>query len=121
MGAALGFMMLGELGLALNFQEIGVILLGILGAIILGFLFYRARDLFVIITTAYNGAVQVVYGLGLFRAVQAIGLGQQNFCGSCGHNGPGSLGFLPNILCLKAGEICDVKTPVFDKSYRLSG
>ena len=43
-GAALGFMILGELGLVLNLPEFGVILLGIMGAVILGLLSSAARD-----------------------------------------------------------------------------
>jgi hypothetical protein len=74
-GAALGFMIAGELGLVLNLPEMGVIGLGFLGAAVLGLLFYRARDLFVMVATAYNGAMQVVYGLGLFHGALAIGHG----------------------------------------------
>ena len=91
-GAALGFMILGELGLALNFPETGVILLGMLGAVILGFLFYRSRDLFVIVATAYNGAAQVIYGLGLVHAGLAIGSGRANFLAVVGMVLLGSLG-----------------------------
>jgi hypothetical protein len=100
-GAALGFMILGELGLVLNFPEFGVILLGILGAVILGFLFFRARDLFVIVATAYNGAVQVIYGLGLFHAAQAIGLGRRNFLAVAAILVLGSLGFLTQYTMFK--------------------
>jgi hypothetical protein len=77
-GAALGFMIAGELGVALNLPEMGVIALGFLGAAVLGLLFYRARDLFVMAATAFNGAVQVVYGLGLFHGALAIGHGRAN-------------------------------------------
>ena len=76
-------------------------MLGILGAIIFGFLFYRARDLFVIIATAYNGAVQVIYGIGLFHAVQAIGLGQQNFPAVAAIVVLGSLGFIIQYTMFK--------------------
>jgi len=100
-GSALGFVMLGELGLVLNFQQTGVILLGVLGAVIFGLLFYRARDLFVIIATAYNGAVQVIYGIGLFQAARAIGFGQQNFPAVAAIVVLGSLGFVIQYTMFK--------------------
>ena len=100
-GAALGFMILGELGLALNFPEIGVILLGILGALVLGFLFYRARDLFVMVATAYNGAAQVIYGLGLVHAALAIGIGRANFLAVVAIVILGSLGFTAQYTMFK--------------------
>jgi hypothetical protein len=92
-GAALGFMIAGELGLMLNLPEMGVILLGFLGAAILGFLFFRARDLFVMVATAFNGAAQVVYGLGLFHGALAIGLGRANTLAVLAMVILGSLGF----------------------------
>ena len=64
-GAALGFMILGALGLALNLSPGAVILMGVLGAVVVGLLFYGVRDLFVMLATAFSGATQVVYGLGL--------------------------------------------------------
>ena len=92
-GAALGFMIFGEMGVVLNLPEAGVIGLGFLGAIILGFLFFRARDLFVMVATAYNGAVQLVYGLGLFHAALAIGQGRANSLAVLAIVILGSLGF----------------------------
>lgn len=77
-GAALGFMIFGELGVVLNLPELAVILLGLLGAVGLGYLFFQSRDLFVIVATAYNGAVQAVYGLGIFHAALVIGHGRSN-------------------------------------------
>jgi hypothetical protein len=93
-GAALGFMILGELGLVLNLPEIGVILMGITGAVILGLLFFRARDLLVMVATAYNGAVQVIYGLGLFHAALILGPGGRNFLAMAAILVLGSLGFI---------------------------
>ena len=78
-GAALGFMILGALGLALNVSPGAVILIGVLGAALVGFLFYGARDLFVMLATAFNGAVQVVYGLGFLLPGLAFGGGRANF------------------------------------------
>ncbi len=100
-GAALGFIIFGELGVMLNFPEIGVILLGIGGAVILGFLFFQARDLFVIVATAYNGAMQVIYGLGLFHAARAIGLGQRYFLTVVALLVLGSLGFITQYTLFK--------------------
>lgn len=92
-GAALGFMIFGEIGVALNLGEAGVIGLGLVGAVILGLLFFRARDLFVMVATAFNGAVQTVYGLGLFHGALAIGLGQSNFLAVAAIFILGALGF----------------------------
>lgn len=78
-GAALGFMILGSLGLALNVSRETVVLMGALGAVAVGLLFYSARDLFVMLATAFNGAVQVVYGLGWFVPALAFGGGRANF------------------------------------------
>jgi hypothetical protein len=79
MGAALGFMILGSLGLALNVSRGSVLLMGALGAAAIGLLFYSARDLFVMLATAFNGAVQAVYGVGIFVPALAFGGGQANF------------------------------------------
>ena len=78
-GAALGFMILGALGLALNLSSGAVILMGVLGAALVGFLFYGVRDLFVMLATAFSGATQVVYGLGLLLPTLAWGGGRPNF------------------------------------------
>jgi hypothetical protein len=78
-GAALGFMILGALGLALNLSPGAVILMGVLGAALVGFLFYGVRDLFVMLVTAFSGATQVVYGLGLLLPALALGGGRANF------------------------------------------
>ena len=78
-GAALGFMILSSLGIAINASQGAVVLLGGVGAAVVGFLFYRSKDLFVMIATASNGAVQVVYGLGLLFPALAFGGGRANF------------------------------------------
>jgi hypothetical protein len=78
-GAALGFMILGTLGLALNVSPGAVTLMGVLGAAVVGFLFYGVRDLFVMLATAFSGAMQVVYGLGLLLPALAFGGGRANF------------------------------------------
>jgi len=72
-GAALGFTILSSLGYALNASQVVVILLGLLGAAVLGFLFYGARDLFVILATAFNGALLVVFGLGALFPGMVLG------------------------------------------------
>ena len=79
LGAALGFMIFSSLGVALNASQGVLILLGVLGAALVGFLFYGARDLFVMLATAFNGAVQLVYGLGLIFPALAFGSGRSNF------------------------------------------
>jgi len=92
-GAALGFMILGGLGLALNVSPGTVILMGTLGAALLGFLFYGARDLFVMLATAFNGAVQVVYGLGFLLPGLAFGGGRANFLAIVAMLALGGVGF----------------------------
>ena len=77
-GAALGFMILGVLGLVMNFPHLGVLLMGLLGALSLGFAFFAARDFFVMVATAFNGAVQTFYGLGLVHGAISFGFGQGN-------------------------------------------
>jgi hypothetical protein len=78
-GAALGFMILGSVGIAMNLSQGVVILLGVLGAVVVGYLFFRSRDLFVMLATAFNGGVQVIYGLGWLFPAMALKLGGANF------------------------------------------
>jgi hypothetical protein len=78
-GAALGCMILVSLGLALNTSQTIMVLLGVLGAASVGFLFYHVRDLFVMLTTAFNGAVLVVLGLSWYIPALAFGTGRANF------------------------------------------
>jgi len=78
-GAALGLVILGALGLALNLSPGAVTLMGVLGAAVVGFLFYMVRDLIVMLGTAFSGATQVVYGLGLLLPALALGGGRANF------------------------------------------
>jgi hypothetical protein len=92
-GAALGFMILGALGLALNVSPGAVLLMGVLGAALVGFLFYGARDLFVMLATAFSGATQVVYGLGLLLPALAFGGGRANFLAVVVMLGLGGFGF----------------------------
>jgi hypothetical protein len=77
-GAAFGFMIFSALGLALNVSQGVITLLGVLGAVVVGLLFYHVRDLFVMLTTAFNGAAMVVLGLGLHVSALAWGGGQAN-------------------------------------------
>lgn len=63
-GAVLGFLILSAVGAALNVSQGFILLLGVMGAIIIGTLFFQARDMFVMLTTALNGAVEVSLGLG---------------------------------------------------------
>jgi hypothetical protein len=92
-GGALGFMILGSLGLALNASQGMVILLGVLGAVVVGYLFFRSRDLFVMLATAFNGAVQVIYGLGLLIPALAFGFGRANFLAVAAILALGAFGF----------------------------
>jgi hypothetical protein len=78
-GAVLGFMTCSFLGIAMSASQGTVILVGFLGAAAAGFLFYRTRDFLVMLATAGNGAVQVVYGLGWLFPSLTFGRGQTNF------------------------------------------
>lgn len=49
-----------------------------IGAGVVGLLFFLVRDLFVMLTTALNGAVEVVYGIGLFVPTLALRHGSRN-------------------------------------------
>ncbi len=91
-GAALGFMILAELALALNLPHLGVILAGVLGAVILGWAFFQARDFFVMVATAFHGAVQVLYGLGIVHGAVSFGYGRSNVLAILGIAILGSLG-----------------------------
>lgn len=64
-GIVVGFSLFASLGVALNFDQGAILLLGVLGAIVLGFLFYSARDIMAMVITAFNGAVLIIYGIGL--------------------------------------------------------
>jgi hypothetical protein len=77
-GAALGFFLLHFVGAALNTTHAVIILLGVLGAIIFGVLFYFIKDLLVIVATAFNGAALFVFGLSWYMPVMAFGGGRAN-------------------------------------------
>jgi hypothetical protein len=77
-GAALGFTLLHFLGAALNATPAVIILLGVMGAVVLGILFYLLKDLIVILATAFNGAALVVFGLGWYIPALAFGGGHAN-------------------------------------------
>lgn len=63
-GAALGFVILSAVGVAVNASQGASFVMGLVGAALTGVFFYQARDLFVMLTTALNGAVEVAIGLG---------------------------------------------------------
>ena len=92
-GAALGFMILGALGLALNVAPGVVILMGVLGAAVVGLLFFGFRDLFVMLATAFSGATQAVYGLGLLMPALAFGGGRPNLLAIVAIIALGGVGF----------------------------
>jgi len=77
-GGAMGFLILSSIAVALNVSQTTMILLGLLGAGVVGLLFFLVRDLFVMLTTALNGAVEVVYGIGLFVPTLALQHGSRN-------------------------------------------
>lgn len=73
LGATLGAMILLFLGIALNASQTVLIGLGVIGAAAVGLLFYHVRDLLVMLTSAFNGASLVVFGLGWFIPALALG------------------------------------------------
>jgi Domain of unknown function (DUF4203) len=77
-GAALGFVLLHFIGAALNATPAIIILLGVMGAIVFGILFYNVKDLLVIVATAFNGAALAVFGLSWYIPVMAFGGGRAN-------------------------------------------
>jgi hypothetical protein len=77
-GAALGFFLLHFVGAALNTTPAVITLLGVMGAIIFGFLFYYIKDMLVIVATAFNGASLAVFGLSWYIPVMAFGGGRAN-------------------------------------------
>jgi hypothetical protein len=77
-GAALGFVFLHFIGAALNATPAVIVLLGVMGAIIFGILFYHVKDLLVIVATAFNGAAMVVFGLSYYVSALAFGGGRAN-------------------------------------------
>ena len=77
-GAALGFGLLHFIGAALNTTQAVIILLGVMGAIIFGVLFYFIKDLLVIVATAFNGAALFVFGMSGYISAMAFGGGRAN-------------------------------------------
>ncbi len=77
-GAFFGFMLLAELAVVLLLPHFVVWLAGGVGAAIVGYAFYQARDFFVMVTTAVNGAVQTLYGVGLIHGAISFGYGRSN-------------------------------------------
>jgi hypothetical protein len=92
-GAVLGFIILSAMGVALDASQGVVILLGATGAVILGVLFYHVRDLFVMLTTALNGAVEVVFGLGWLIPVLAVRRGAASWLAVLAIMVIGAIGF----------------------------
>jgi hypothetical protein len=77
-GAALGFFLLHFVGAAFDTTQGVIILLGVLGALIFGVLFYFIKDLIVIVATAFNGAALFVFGLSWYLPALAFGGGRAN-------------------------------------------
>jgi hypothetical protein len=71
-------MILGSMGVALDASRGVIVLLGVIGAATLGMLFYRLKDLFVMLTTAVNGAVEVAFGIGWLMPALAFRRGAAN-------------------------------------------
>lgn len=80
-GAALGFLILSALTAAADTSQGVSLLAGLLGAVILGGLFYHLRDLLVMLATAINGALEVVLGLGWLVPALALRRGLSGWLG----------------------------------------
>ncbi len=64
-GMVLGFALFSNVGTLLNLSSTLDIAVGILGAIIVGVLFFLARDPMIMLSTAFSGASYTIYGLTL--------------------------------------------------------
>jgi hypothetical protein len=72
-GMVLGFGLFASLGTMLHLSSTLIIALSILGAIIVGGLFFFARDPMIMLATAFSGASYAIYGLSI--AFPALGFG----------------------------------------------
>jgi hypothetical protein len=100
-GAALGFMILGSVAIALNASQAGVMVMGAAGGAAVGFLFFGARDLFVMLTTALGGAVETVFGLGVLLPPLDFRAGEANFLAVAAVVLLGSFGFAAQYRMFK--------------------
>jgi len=65
LGAIFGFALFFNLGVMLQWSSTALYVVGIIGAILVGALFFVARDLMIKLCTAFSGASYAVYGLTL--------------------------------------------------------
>jgi len=100
-GALFGFMLLAELALILLLPHWAMWLAGGVGAVLLGYGFFQARDFFVMVTTAYNGAVQTLYGLGVLHGAISFGFGRGNVLAILAIVILGSAGLLVQVKMFK--------------------
>jgi len=78
-GVLLGIGMGALLGIALNADQPIILLFAAIGGVLLGFLFYVARDLMVMLSTAFSGAGAILYGLALLIPALAFLNNPNNF------------------------------------------
>jgi uncharacterized protein DUF4203 len=64
-GMVLGFGLFANLGTMLNLSSTPILILAVVGAIIVGALFFFARDPMIMLATAFSGASYTIYGLAL--------------------------------------------------------
>jgi hypothetical protein len=64
-GMLLGYALFTNFGTLLNLGSTGVIIVGIIGAVIMGLLFFIAKDPMIMLATALSGASYMIYGLSL--------------------------------------------------------
>lgn len=100
-GAILGILILSSIAIILNTSVTVMILLGVIGAGVMGFLFYLVRDFFVMLSTALYGAVEMVYGLGCFIPVLTFRYGRPNVLALAVVLVVGSIGFLAQYILFK--------------------
>ncbi|MEJ5329009.1 MAG: DUF4203 domain-containing protein [Desulfobaccales bacterium] len=80
-GASLGFLIFSALAAAADASSGLTLGAGILGAGLVGLLFYQLRDLLVMVTTALNGALEVVLGVGWLVPALALRRGLSGWLG----------------------------------------
>jgi Domain of unknown function (DUF4203) len=62
-GLVLGYAFFSNLGTTLNLSPTLTVVLGVLGAIVVGVLFFLAKDPMIMLATAFSGASYTIYGI----------------------------------------------------------
>jgi len=107
-GAALGIIILSSIAIILNTSLTVMIVLAVIVAGLMGFLFYQVRDFFVMLTTGFYGAVEIVYGAGYFIPILSLRHGSPNFFALAAVILLSSIGFLLQYHLFKDRQIYSI-------------